>query len=183
MWLEREEVVSKMLGLEMWEQTGEEQSKKRDDNNSDYRGNEQQDKAKAPPSVQIRTNLNETAFFYPQLKTNDKGEVLISFTIPEALTRWKFISLAHTKDLKTGYLTEEVLTQKDLMVMPNPPRFMREGDKMTFAAKVSNLTENEMKGSAKLELFDAQTMKPLNDQFKLSNPEVSFAARKVKVLP
>lgn len=173
--MEREEVVSKTLAGNVGVKTGEEQSKKRDDNNFDYRGNEQQAQAKAP-AVQIRTNLNETAFFYPQLKTNDKGEVLISFNIPEALTRWKFISLAHTKDLKTGYLTEEVLTQKDLMVMPNPPRFMREGDKMTFAAKVSNLTEQTLKGLAKLELFDAQSMKPLNDQFKLHQPEVSFEA-------
>jgi hypothetical protein len=180
--LERDEVVSKAVagnaGLAMSEeQTKGDYEKKNEAAQGGYRGDEHNDKI-ATPSVQIRTNLNETAFFYPQLKTNDKGEVLISFTIPEALTRWKFISLAHTKDLKTGYLTEEVLTQKDLMVMPNPPRFMREGDKMTFAAKVSNLTENEMKGSAKLELFDAQTMKPLNDQFKLSNPEVSFAAQK-----
>jgi uncharacterized protein YfaS (alpha-2-macroglobulin family) len=157
------------------EQTRQEGKKKNAEFDGDTRAKDKDGKS-GSSSVQIRTNLNETAFFYPHLKTNEKGEVLISFTIPEALTRWKFISLAHTKDLKTGYLTEEVLTQKDLMVMPNPPRFMREGDKMTFAAKVSNLTEQTLKGAAKLELFDAQSMKPLNDQFKLRQPEVSFEA-------
>lgn len=133
------------------------------------------DKDAASPTTQIRTNLNETAFFYPHLRTNDKGEVLISFTIPEALTRWKFISMAHTKDLKTGFLTEEIVTQKDLMILPNPPRFMREGDQMTFTAKVSNLSDKELKGTAKLELFDALTMQPVTPDFGLTANTSSFS--------
>ncbi len=132
---------------------------------------------------QIRTNLNETAFFYPHLKTNSAGEIIISFTIPEALTRWKFISISHTKDLKTGYLTEEIVTQKDLMVMPNPPRFMREGDKMTFMAKVSNLSDKDLNGTAKLEFFDALTMAPLNDKFNLTNNILTYSVKKAQSTP
>ena len=74
-------------------------------------------------------------FFYPHLTTNKDGEVIINFTIPEALTKWKFMSLAHTKDLKVGMLNGEVVTQKELMVYPNAPRFFREGDKMSFSTK------------------------------------------------
>ena len=94
--------------------------------------------------VKARTNLNETAFFYPQMETNSKGEIVLKFTTPESLTRWKFLGLAHTKDLKIGTIQEEVVTQKELMVMPNAPRFFREGDQMTFTAKVSNLSETDL---------------------------------------
>ncbi len=127
--------------------------------------------------VKARTNLNETAFFYPQLQTNEAGEVIIKFTIPEALTRWKFLGMAHTKDLQIGTITESVVTQKELMVMPNPPRFFRESDKMTFSAKVSNLAEEDQTGTAQLFLFDAITMKPLDQQFKLSNAQQSFSVK------
>ncbi|MFA4852600.1 MAG: alpha-2-macroglobulin family protein, partial [Bacteroidales bacterium] len=87
--------------------------------------------------VQARSNFNETAFFYPQLQTNENGDVIISFTIPEALTRWKMMGLAHTKDLKFGQIEKLLVTQKDLMIVPNPPRFFRENDKISFTAKVS----------------------------------------------
>jgi len=143
----------------------------------------QQDNINKTQPIQIRTNLNETAFFYPHLLTNDKGEVIISFTIPEALTRWKFISMAHTKDLKTGYLFEEIITQKDLMIQPNPPRFLREGDKMSFAAKVSNLSEKDISGVANLELFDAQTMKPITEKFNLTKNNLTFSVKKNQNAP
>ena len=109
-----------------------------------------------------KKNLNETAFFYPQMETNSDGEIILKFTMPESLTKWKFMGMAHTKDLKIGYIQEEVVTQKELMVMPNPPRFFREGDKMTFTAKVSNLSKEDMNGTAQLMLFDALTMKPID---------------------
>lgn len=128
--------------------------------------------------VKARTNLNETAFFYPQMETNAKGEIILKFTAPEALTRWKFLGLAHTKDLKIGTIQEEVVTQKELMVMPNAPRFFREGDQMTFTAKVSNLAETDLDGTAQLMLFDALTMKPIDAEFKNSNPIINFTAKK-----
>ena len=128
--------------------------------------------------VPIRKNLNETAFFYPELRTNEKGEVIISFTVPEALTRWKFMGFALTKDLKSGITYKETVTQKDLMIMPNPPRFLREGDEIYFTAKVSNLSDSSLSGSATLQLFDAFTMKPIDALFENTDNIKSFSAEK-----
>jgi len=129
-------------------------------------------------AIKARSNLSETAFFFPQLKTNENGEIILSFTVPESLTSWKFLSLAHTKDLKTGYLQKEIVTQKELMVVPNAPRFMREGDKMTFTAKVSNLSTGDLNGKAQLLLFNALTMEPIDGLFKNTNAIVDFTAKK-----
>jgi uncharacterized protein YfaS (alpha-2-macroglobulin family) len=125
--------------------------------------------------VPIRKNLNETAFFYPELRTNEQGEIVISFTAPEALTRWKFMGFAHTKDLKSGIIYNETVTQKDLMIQPNPPRFLREGDEIYFTAKVSNLSDHSLSGSATLQLFDAFTMKPIDGLFENSDNVISFS--------
>jgi len=114
------------------------------------------------PEVQVRKNFNETAFFYPDLFTDENGDILIKFTIPESLTRWKFMGFAFTKDLKYGFSQQEAVTQKDLMVIPNAPRFFREGDQMVFSSKVSNLSDNALDGIASLEFFDAITMNPIN---------------------
>ena len=126
--------------------------------------------------VPIRTNLNETVFFMPELHTDEEGNVILKFEMNEALTKWKFMGFAHTKDLKSGYLEEEVVTQKELMVEPNAPRFVREGDEIEFTAKVSNLTEEFMDGQASLLLFDALTMKPIDKSFGNMNNIVSFSA-------
>jgi len=126
--------------------------------------------------VAVRTNLNETVFFLPDLMTDEAGNFIIKFKMNEALTRWKFLGFAHTKDLKTGIITKEVVTQKDLMVMPNPPRFFREGDQIEFTAKVSNLTENKMEGTAMLQLFDAISNKPVNELLGIKNAEIPFVA-------
>jgi uncharacterized protein YfaS (alpha-2-macroglobulin family) len=128
--------------------------------------------------VQVRTNLQETAFFFPQLRTNAAGEVVLAFTIPEALTRWRFMALAHTADLKTGYLEKSTVTQKDLMVMPNPPRFFRENDNIAFSTKISNLATTDLAGTATLELFDALTMQPINAQLGLTNNAVPFQTKR-----
>ncbi len=128
--------------------------------------------------VSIRKNLNETAFFYPELRTNEKGEIIISFTVPEALTRWKFMGFALTKDLKSSIVYNETVTQKDLMIMPNPPRFLREGDEIYFTAKVSNLSDSSITGSATLQLFDAFTMKPVDALFENTDNVKSFSAEK-----
>lgn len=108
---------------------------------------------------QIRRNFNETAFFYPQLKTNEKGETQISFTVPESNTLWKFMVFAHDKESKQGSLEQLVKTRKELMVIPNMPRFVREGDKTNITAKISNLSENAIDGKVYIEFFD-----PISDK-------------------
>ena len=102
----------------------------------------------------LRTNFAETAFFYPQLRTNEQGEVVISFTIPESLTRWSFVGYAHTKDMQTGTLKETVTTAKDFMLRPNMPRFLRVGDKTQIAASIQNLSEEQAKGEVSFILFN-----------------------------
>jgi uncharacterized protein YfaS (alpha-2-macroglobulin family) len=115
--------------------------------------------------VKVRTNFNETAFFYPHLKTDEEGNVIISFTIPEALTKWKMMGFAVTKDLQYGFTQKELVTQKDLMVVPNEPRFFRENDKITFPVKISNISAKSLTGVVKLEFFDALTMNPISNIF------------------
>ncbi len=128
--------------------------------------------------VQTRKNFNETAFFFPQLKTNAEGQVEISFTIPEALTRWKFLGFAHTKDLKFGMIEKEIVTQKELMVIPNVPRFLREMDNITLQAKISNLAKKDLSGKAQLSLFDAFTNKPIDTKLKNNSTTKPFTTKK-----
>ncbi|GHV32017.1 hypothetical protein FACS1894177_07550 [Bacteroidia bacterium] len=118
--------------------------------------------------IQIRQNFNETAFFYPQLKTNEAGETLISFTVPESNTTWKFMGLAHTKDLKFGQIMKEAVSQKKLMVAPNVPRFIRESDKATISTTISNLSESALSGTINVEFFD-----PSTEQTTIVVPEAS----------
>lgn len=115
-------------------------------------------------SIQIRKNLNETAFFFPQLQTDAEGNVSFNFTAPEALTKWKLQLLAHTKTLESALTQLETVTQKELMVIPNAPRFLREGDEIRISTKISNLTENELSGAAQLVLIDAFTGKDITKQ-------------------
>lgn len=106
-----------------------------------------------------RTNFNETAFFYPQLHTNENGEINIEFTIPQSLTRYQMMGFAHTKDLKTASVSKELITQKQLAISANAPRFFREGDTIVFSAKLNNLSGKQLQGTAHLELRDALTGK------------------------
>jgi len=106
---------------------------------------------------QIRRNLNETAFFFPQLKTNEKGEVQIAFTVPESNTRWRFRVLAHDKKLQTGQAEAFTVSQKELMVTPNMPRFLRHGDQTTIVTKISNLSDGPVTGKVRLEFFNPVT--------------------------
>ncbi|MFH2143628.1 MAG: alpha-2-macroglobulin family protein [Bacteroidota bacterium] len=124
--------------------------------------------------VEIRKNFSETAFFFPELETNEEGEVVVKFTVPESLTKWKMMGFAHTKDLKFGFIDNELVTQKELMIIPNVPRFIRENDEITFSAKITNLSKTDLSGKAQMKLFDALTMKPVEVQFKMKSPEQTF---------
>ncbi len=108
-------------------------------------------------AIPLRENFSETAFFYPELRTDEKGEILIEFTVPEALTRWNMLGFAHTKDFKVGNITNSLVTQKKVAVTANLPRFFRQGDTLVLAAKINNLTEGDLKGDALLRLYDAFT--------------------------
>ncbi|MDY0930153.1 alpha-2-macroglobulin family protein [Chryseobacterium sp. CFBP8996] len=119
-------------------------------------------------NVQVRQNLNETAFFYPDLKTDAEGNVNFEFTSPEALTKWKLMFLAHTKDARATTLEKEVVTQKEFSVTPNYPRFLREGDELNLQSKLSNLTSKKMNGSAQLQILDAFTNEDISEKFGLS---------------
>lgn len=125
--------------------------------------------------VATRQNFNETAFFYPQLRTNEAGEVLIDFTIPEALTRWKMLGFAHTTDFKVGTVTNELITQKEVAISANAPRFFRENDQLIFTAKVNSLVENTLNGKAMLRLYDATNMQPIEAQLLKSEQTVDFS--------
>ncbi len=125
-------------------------------------------------SIQIRKNFNETAFFFPDLKTDAEGNISFEYTIPEALTKWKLMTLAHTKDLASAYAEKTLVTQKPLMVQPNAPRFLREGDAMEFTTKIVNLSDSEVTGTAQLELLDAATNKPVDGWFKNIFPNQYF---------
>ena len=128
-------------------------------------------------NVKVRTNLNETVFFFPTLMTDNEGNIIVKFKMNEALTRWRFLGMAHTKDLKVGMTEKEIVTQKDLMVFPNAPRFFRESDAIEFTAKVSNLSATTMKGAAVLQLFDALTMQPVDVALENTTFEVPFEAQ------
>ncbi|MEO8496546.1 MAG: alpha-2-macroglobulin family protein, partial [Planctomycetota bacterium] len=124
--------------------------------------------------VSARKNLNETAFFFPHLIAGDDGTVKLEFTMPEALTEWKFLGFAHDKDLRGGLLTDKVVTAKDLMVQPNPPRFVREGDVLEFTVKVSNQSPTRQTGKVRLGLSDARTAKPVDDLLGNVEQDLSF---------
>ena len=137
-------------------------------------GNADEEKPKKSLDVQPRTNLQETAFFFPQLRTDKEGNVRFSFTTPEALTEWKIMAFGHTKDLQTGYWEGSTITQKELMVTPNAPRFFRQGDAIEFSTKISNLTENTLSGQAELELLDATTLQLVNQKLHNNKAVQSF---------
>ena len=109
--------------------------------------------------VQVRENLNETAFFYPALESDNQGNVAINFTLPESVTTWKFMGLAHDKEMRNGLLVDEAVAQKTVMVQPNMPRFLREGDKATIVAKLSNTSDKKVSGNARMQILEPETNK------------------------
>ncbi len=124
---------------------------------SEGQGKDEDDEMRIP----IRRNLNETAFFYPRLMADENGEVTIRFTLPESLTTWKFMALAHTKDMMTGTFTDEAVSSKDVMARLDLPRFVRMGDHAALSASLYNLTQKTIKGKVTMEVFDPATEKTL----------------------
>ena len=117
----------------------------------------EEEKAEETEQVQVRENLNETAFFYPQLTTDEKGCVALKFTLPESLTTWRFMGVAHTKDLFYGLIEAEAIAQKDVMIQPNVPRFLREDDQATISARIFNTSKKALSGQARMKLIDPET--------------------------
>lgn len=109
--------------------------------------------------VQVRENLNETAFFYPALESDNNGNVVIRFTLPESVTTWKFMGLAHDKEMRNGLLVDEAVAQKTVMVQPNMPRFLREGDKSTIVVKLFNTSDKKVSGNTRMQILDPETNK------------------------
>lgn len=109
--------------------------------------------------VQVRENMNETAFFYPALESDNNGNVAIRFTLPESVTTWKFMGLAHDKEMRNGLLVDEAVAQKTVMVQPNMPRFLREGDKSTIVVKLFNTSDKKVSGNTRMQILDLETNK------------------------
>ena len=109
--------------------------------------------------VQVRENMNETAFFYPALESDNNGNVAIRFTLPESVTTWQFMGLAHDKEMRNGLLVDEAVAQKTVMVQPNMPRFLREGDKSTIVVKLFNTSDKKVSGNARMQILDPETNK------------------------
>lgn len=128
----------------------------------------------AGPPFQPRKNLKETVFFFPEIKSDAEGNFILKFKMNEALTRWRLMIFGHSQDLKSGYLEKEIVTQKDLMVFPNSPRFVRQGDLLEFPAKVANLSGKTIQGTARLDLFDPMTNKSLDKDFTLKSTQSAF---------
>lgn len=127
--------------------------------------------------VAARSNFAETAFFYPELRTDEHGEVSFAFTVPDALTRWKFRAFALTQDFKTGVTENLTVTQKPLMVLPNLPRFFREGDRIRVSAKITALEDKDLSGKCQLFLLDAFTGKPIDRLFDVRKAQKSFKVK------
>ena len=124
-----------------------------------FAGGSGSDEGQFLDKVQVRENLNETAFFYPALETDNQGNVAINFTLPESVTTWKFMGLAHDKEMRNGCLVDEAVAQKTVMVQPNMPRFLREGDKSTIVVKLFNTSDKKVNGNARMQILDAETQK------------------------
>jgi hypothetical protein len=139
-------------------------------------GEETSGGAKAPDLSQVsaRKNLNETAFFFPQLIADASGTVKMQFTMPEALTQWRFLGFAHDKEMRSGFLSDKAVTAKDLMVQPNSPRFLREGDVLEFTVKVSNRTAARQSGKVRLTLNEAYNDSSADKALGNTKPELDF---------
>lgn len=147
-------------------------------NGKDGKGSDDNRKREDFGSIPTRSDFRETVFFLPDLRTDSNGDVTISFEMPDALTRWKMLGFAHTKDLRRGMTEKVVVTQKDLMVTPNVPRYFREDDRVVITGKVTNLSERDLKGEAVLMLYDGLTGKSADAVFKNTDGVRGFEVSK-----
>ncbi|MFM2145303.1 MAG: hypothetical protein RL732_139, partial [Bacteroidota bacterium] len=132
---------------------------------------------KAPenlPLAEVRKNFEETAFFLPDMRTDSSGEITFMFTLPQSITRWKWMTLAHTRELALGYGEKQIIAQKTLMLSANPPRFFREGDRIDYPVKITNLSDEEITGQIQLELIDPETQEPVDGWFRNFFPNQYF---------
>ena len=129
---------------------------------------------KASPVTQVRKDFRETAFFLPALSTDSAGNTEFSFTMPEAVTAWKWMTLANTKDLAFAYKEAEIISQKELMTQPNLPRFLREGDRIDLSTRIVNLGGKEITGQVQLELIDPETNQSVDGWFRNVFPNQYF---------
>ncbi|MDR2026204.1 MAG: hypothetical protein LBQ01_01430, partial [Prevotellaceae bacterium] len=129
------------------------------------------------PNIVPRRNFSETAFFYPQLRTDEHGEIRIEFTVPESLTRWKMLGFAHTEDLKAGDITNELITRKKVMITANAPRFFREDDLIDFTAKINSISDSSLAGQAVLHLYDACSMQPVDTEIIQTSGTQDFTVK------
>ena len=132
------------------------------------------EKPQEEEKIKVRENLNETAFFYPNLVTDKDGNISFEFDGPEALTKWKMMFLAHTKDGRATTLEKDIVTQKDFSVTPNYPRFLREGDELVLQSKISSLLETDLSGEATLQILDALTNEDITSQYEIINSKQNF---------
>ena len=138
----------------------------------------------AEPEVVVRQNLSETAFFMPQLAADSTGNVTLRFTLPESLTTWRFLAVAHTRDMMYGNFSAEAVARKEVMIQPNMPRFLRKGDKATIAARVFNMSDNAISGTARLLLLDPETEQVVFEQAKdVSLPADSSTSVRFELTP
>jgi len=172
-----QELKGRAAGINMQENDVKEEYESTEDDtlatNTNSPTSKETQKKTSLKGIKIRKNLQETAFFFPHLATDKKGNITFSFTSPEALTKWKLQLLAYTKELQSATKTLTAVTQKELMITPNAPRFLREGDKITLSAKISNLSDKNLQGISQLILTDAITGKDLN-LFDNSSKNQSF---------
>jgi hypothetical protein len=170
--------VGRIVGMGGMESNGEPASARpTSDVSGEYGGdggNGPSPKTLSLDSISPRTNLNETAFFFPHILSDAEGNVTLEFTMPEALTKWRFMALAHDKELRSGSLYDSIVTAKDLMVQPNPPRFLREGDVIEFTAKVTNLSSKAQRGTVALRLSDAIDESNLDAAYENTQAEQTF---------
>ena len=135
-------------------------------------------------AVQLRENLQETAFFMPQLVCDETGQVTMKFTLPESLTTWCFLGVAHTRDMMYGQMSDEAVARKDVMIQPNMPRFLRQGDEGTISARIINMSDEPVSGTAMLQLLDPETERVVLEQKQqVTVPDSSTIAATFAVSP
>jgi hypothetical protein len=171
-------LTNRMEGAMAKEQDSSSVSKKASISNLLQEKNVAEVKENKKTDVKIRKNLNETAFFFPHLIADKDGNISFEFTMPEALTKWKFLGMAHGKNTEWGSISNSVVTEQELMLTPNMPRFIRQGDRVVVTAKVDNVSDKNIEGSVKIKLLNADNNQDVTNKFISIN-----SSQKLSLLP